>query len=50
MNFKRWDILDEKVSLGGIPLGSYEAELACDKQFMINRIEWLNSAINDILE
>lgn len=46
MNFMRWPILNQLVSAGGIPLGSYESELACDKQFMVNRIEWLDSVIN----
>ena len=46
MNFMRWPILNQRVSVGGIPLGSYESELACDKQFMVNRIEWLDSVIN----
>lgn len=46
MNFMRWSILNQRVSVGGIPLGSYESELACDKQFMVNRIEWLDSVIN----
>ena len=45
-NFTKWDILNTRVSVGGIPLGSYEAELKCDKQFMISRISWLDSAIN----
>lgn len=48
MNFKRWDVLNTSVSIGGIPLGSYEAELECDKQFILNRIEWLNAAINKL--
>lgn len=48
INFIRWPILNQHVSVGGIPLGSYEAELACDKQFIINRIEWLDSAIDEL--
>lgn len=48
LNFKVWDILNTRVSVGGIPLGSYEAELECDKQFMINRIAWLDTAIRDL--
>ncbi len=48
MNFKKWDILNQRVSVGGIPLGSYEAELECDKQFIINRIQWLGDAINSL--
>ena len=48
MNFKKWDILNKRVSVGGIPLGSYEAELECDKQFIINRFQWLDTAINNL--
>ena len=48
INFIRWDILGEQISVGGIPLGSYEAELEYDKQFIVNRIPWLDSAINEL--
>lgn len=48
MNFLVWDILNTRVSVGGIPLGSFEAELECDKQFMINRIAWLDTAISNL--
>ena len=48
INFMRWNILNTSVSVGGIPLGDYEAELDCDKQFMTNRIPWLDSAINGL--
>jgi hypothetical protein len=43
LNFKRWNILNERVSVGGIPLGSYKAEVDCDRQFFINHMNWLNS-------
>lgn len=46
INFKKWDILNQLVSVGGIPLGTYEAELECDKQFIENRIIWLDAAIS----
>ncbi len=48
MNFKKWNILNEQVSVGGIPLGGYENELECDKQFIINRFQWLDTAINNL--
>ncbi len=48
MNFFKWDILNQRISVGGIPLGSYEAELECDKEFISNRIEWLDEAINSL--
>jgi hypothetical protein len=45
INFRRWDILNTRVSVGGIPLGSFEAEVDCDKQFFINHMNWLETAI-----
>jgi hypothetical protein len=48
LNFRRWDMLDVRVSVGGIPLGSFEAETECDRQFFINRMNWLDGAINGL--
>jgi hypothetical protein len=48
LNFRRWDILNTRVSAGGIPLGSFEKEVACDREFFINHINWLNAAINEL--
>ena len=48
INFLHWDILNTIVSVGGIPLGSYEAELEYDKQFIENHISWLDTAINGL--
>jgi spore coat protein CotH len=48
LNFRRWDILNIRVSHGGIPLGSHEKEVACDRQFFINHIDWLYTAINEL--
>lgn len=48
VNFIRWPILNSQVSVGGIPLGSYEAELDCDKEFICNRFAWLETAINEL--
>lgn len=47
LNFRRWDILNTKVSVGGIPLGSYEKEVECDRQFFINHFNWLDSEISN---
>lgn len=47
LNFRRWDIMNERVSVGGIPMGSYEKEVACDRQFFINHMNWLNSEISN---
>ncbi|MDR1219054.1 MAG: CotH kinase family protein, partial [Treponema sp.] len=48
MNFRRWDILNDRISVGGIPLGSFEAEVTCDSQFFINHMDWLDTAINEL--
>ena len=50
VNFRRWNILNTTVSMGGIPLGSFDAEVDCDVQFFINRYEWLDSAINALYQ
>lgn len=50
LNFKRWDIMDTVVSVGGNPMGSYEAELACDIQFLQNRFLWLDAEIQALSE
>jgi len=46
LNFKRWDIQNVVVSVGGVPMGGFEKEVACDRQFFINRMSWLNNIIN----
>lgn len=43
VNFKRWDILDEKISVGAYPLGSWEAEVACDKAFFVAHFDFLDA-------
>ena len=45
LNFERWDILNIRVSVGGIPLGSFENEVECDRQFFINRMNWLGTVL-----
>jgi hypothetical protein len=48
LNFQRWDILNTRVSYGAIPLGTYEKEVECDRQFFINHINWLKTAIDNL--
>lgn len=48
LNFKRWDILDKQVSVGGSPLGSFEKEVECDKKFLEGHISWLDNEINNL--
>ncbi|MEC3881480.1 CotH kinase family protein [Parapedobacter sp. 10938] len=45
LNFKRWDIMNTRVSVGGIPMGSYEKEVEVDRQFFINHMNWLDGQI-----
>ena len=45
LNFRRWDIMNKRVSVGGIPMGSYDKEVECDRQFFINHMNWLNDEI-----
>lgn len=47
LNFTRWNIMNERVSVGGIPMGSYEKEVECDRQFFINHMNWLNNEIEN---
>lgn len=49
LNFKKWDILNEKVSVGGYPLGSWQAEVDCDKAFFIQHYTFLDNTFNIIL-
>jgi hypothetical protein len=42
LNFKRWDIMNTRISAGGVPMGSYEKEVECDRQFFISHMNWLN--------
>jgi hypothetical protein len=46
LNFKRWDIMNEKVSVGGVPMGSFEKEVECDRQFFVNHMDWLGTWIS----
>ncbi|MDR1972697.1 MAG: CotH kinase family protein [Treponema sp.] len=48
LNFRRWDILNTRVSVEGIPLGSFDAEVGCDRQFFVNHMAWLDTAINGL--
>lgn len=38
--------MNTRVSVGGIPLGSYDKEVECDRQFFINHMNWLNEEIS----
>lgn len=47
LNFTRWNIMNIRVSVGGIPMGSYEKEVECDRQFFINHMSWLNNEFSN---
>lgn len=49
-NFKKWDILGETVSVGAYPLGSWEAEVACDKEFFVRHFDFLDAFFKDYEE
>jgi len=42
LNFERWPILDKLVSVGAYPLGSWEAEVECDKLFFLAHFQFLD--------
>lgn len=42
LNFERWPILNERISIGAWPLGSWEKEVACDRQFFIDHYDYLD--------
>lgn len=42
LNFERWPILNERISIGAWPLGSWEKEMACDRQFFIAHYDYLD--------
>jgi hypothetical protein len=48
LNFQRWDILDKRIHVGGIPLGSFDKEVDYDIQFFKNHITWLETAFNEL--
>lgn len=49
LNFERWPILSTPVSLAKTPLGSWEAEVACDRQFFLNHYAWLENVLYSYL-
>ena len=46
LNFKRWQILDILVHENPIIYGSYEAEVDNVRNYIMNRIDWLDSKLN----
>ena len=48
LNFKRWNIMNKKVSFNPKVYGSYEEEVNIVKNFINNRIYWLNSHVLNI--
>ena len=45
-NFTVWDIMNKNISIGGVPMGSYWAEVNCDKEYLSAHINWINNLID----
>ena len=43
LNFRLWPILDKRISVGAFPLGSWEQEVECDRQFFLDHYEFLDT-------
>lgn len=48
LNFIRWDIIDKQISFNPRIYGSYNEEIKALKNFIKNRIDWLNKFILNI--
>lgn len=48
LNFKRWNILNSRVHMNPQALGSYSAEVNNVKNYIQNRITWMDSKLNYI--
>ena len=46
LNFILWPILNQRVSVGAYPLGSWEAEVECDKSFFKVHYNFLDTYFN----
>lgn len=49
LNFKRWDILDRRITFNHKPLGSWIDEVNCDIEWFINHQEWLEEQLGHSL-
>ncbi|MGN0234225.1 MAG: CotH kinase family protein [Bacteroidaceae bacterium] len=47
LNFMRWPILDTKVQVNPRAAGSYEGEVQWLREFMQNRIPWIDNRVNN---
>lgn len=45
-NFKRWPILDQYVYPNAVVLGTYDKEVAYYKDFLMQRVAWIDANIN----
>ena len=43
LNYQRWPILNKRISIGAYPLGSWEKEVECDRQFFLTHYDFLES-------
>ncbi len=49
-NYIRWDTLNLQVSVGPYPLGSYDKEVQCDKEYLMAQIDFLDKFIRSWME
>ncbi|MGN0840605.1 MAG: CotH kinase family protein [Candidatus Ornithospirochaeta sp.] len=49
-NYLRWDTLNKQISIGPSPLGSYDAEVQCDKEYLMAQIDYLDKEIRSWME
>ena len=50
LNFQRWPILNEPISLAKIPIGSWEGEADADLQFFLEHYDWLTEQLSAYAE
>jgi hypothetical protein len=46
LNFKRWNILNTRVHMNNQPAGSYDGEVNIVKNYISNRIAWMDRRLN----
>lgn len=44
-NFTRWEILNQRIAIGCNPLGSWQAEVDADRDFVIEQMKYINNYI-----
>lgn len=47
LNFSRWDILGQYISVGLVAFDTWEEEVDYTKEFLLKRVDWLDGEINN---